>query len=224
MRFIPPSSFLRKNPFLYAVPLPAAFYFATMSTSSSAHPGSNTAASTSSSAPFPSRPYTSRHKVFPYTPADFTRADESEDESFYASPRFVTHIDDHAIGVLKQYYAAELPQKGRILDLCSSWISHFPKELAEKARGKEDGEKLEVIGLGMNKKELNANPILSQRPLQNLNVKPSIPADLAPLDATTCVVSIDYLTFPSRSSHLHPQGHASRRTGSSCHLEPLLPY
>jgi len=151
---------------------------------------------------FPVRAYIPRHTTFPYTERDFLRADESDDTDFYSAPRFVTHIDDNAIALLRQYYAAILPRKGRAFDLCSSWISHFPKELEGVARaGKtaakgNEGEGLEVVGLGMNKRELDANPILKSSILQNLNVNPSIPASLAPLDATTCVVSIDYLTKP----------------------------
>ena len=50
------------------------------------------------------RSYKPRHDTFPYGPKDFRRDDESPDTDFYASPRFVTHIDDNAIGLLKQYY------------------------------------------------------------------------------------------------------------------------
>lgn len=60
----------------------------------------------------------------------------------------------------------------------------------------EEGEALEVIGLGMNDAELRKNPILSRTVLQDLNIEPTIPADLKPLQATVCVVSIDYLTKP----------------------------
>lgn len=41
-------------------------------------------------------------EVAPYKPDDFQRFDESSDAAFYASPRFVTHIDDAAIGALTQ--------------------------------------------------------------------------------------------------------------------------
>ena len=162
--------------------------------------------------------YPPRHQAFPYTPRDFLRQDESDDTDFYTQPRFVTHIDDNAIRLLREYYAVNLPRKGRILDLCSSWISHFPKELEELAiAGKDEGQEtgLEVVGLGMNKKELAANPILKVSILQNLNVDPTIPASLLPLDATACVVSIDYLTKPLDvlSSLLQ-----HTRTGGSVHL------
>lgn len=160
------------------------------------------------------RPYKPRHDSFPYGPKDFRRDDESPDTDFYASPRFVTHIDDNAIGLLKEYYARHLPRSGRILDFCSSWISHFPKELEEVATaskvsknstsegqeasrlGTEDKARLEVIGLGINARELSKNPILKSSILQDLNTTPVIPSSVAPLDASTCVVSIDYLTKP----------------------------
>lgn len=35
---------------------------------------------------------------WPFRDSDFQRYDESDDADFYSSPRFVTHIDDPAIG------------------------------------------------------------------------------------------------------------------------------
>ena len=150
------------------------------------------------SSQFSLRPYKPRHSSFPYDDADFRRSDESSDNLFYNDSRFVTHIDDNAIRLLGEYYAQALPHSGRILDLCSSWISHFPQELEQAAAqgGKGTSKSLEVIGLGMNNAELNKNPILHQRILQDLNSNPAIPESIAPLDATTCVVSIDYLIKP----------------------------
>lgn len=66
-----------------------------------------------------------------FRPDDFKRYDESSDFQFYDSPRFVTHIDDNAIKALTKYYAKVFPPAGNpdvaILDICSSWISHYPK-------------------------------------------------------------------------------------------------
>lgn len=66
------------------------------------------------------------------------------------------------------------------------------------ARGKtNDGdEKLEVIGMGINKQELDANPILKERILQDLNKTPSIQENVGELNGAVCVVSIDYLIHP----------------------------
>ncbi|CAF9916525.1 MAG: hypothetical protein HETSPECPRED_002940 [Heterodermia speciosa] len=160
------------------------------------------------------RPYTPRHNSFPYGAKDFERPDEAPDKVFYTSPRFVTHIDDNAILSLSDYYSRNLPPSGRILDFCSSWISHFPKELSERAvasnrsvavsasdeeksvSGNHDEKMLEVIGIGLNAEELSANPILKSSIVQDLNTKPQIPSSVSSLDASTCVVSIEYLTKP----------------------------
>lgn len=139
-----------------------------------------------------------------YSQSDFTRQDPSSDSIFYNAPRFVTHIDDAAIRDLREYYDTVLPKKGKILDFCSSWVSHYPKSVEDAA---ERGD-IKVIGLGMSKAELDANKVLnSGRLVIDLNARPNI--DLAlkdanlvgqdeidKLDAATNVVSTDYLTQP----------------------------
>lgn len=121
--------------------------------------------------------------------------DPGNDAGFYAAPRFVTHIDDNAIMNLRKYYDHVLPRKGRVLDFCSSWISHYPPQIEEAAASGS----LEVIGVGMNSTELNKNPVLKETSVQDLNQEPEIRLPGPPesrLDASTCVVSIDYLTRP----------------------------
>lgn len=135
---------------------------------------------------------------FPYSTFDMTPTDPGNDSSFYSQPRFVTHIDENAINTLRQYYASVLPKKGRILDFCSSWISHYPPEVEA---AKEAGE-VEILGTGMNKAELSQNPVLSAFALQDLNEDPEVKLpkmegrEMENVDASTCVVSIDYLTKP----------------------------
>ncbi len=62
----------------------------------------------------------------PFEEGHFRRVDESVDAHFYQQPRLVTHIDDAAIGALRDHYAKFLPRQGRLLDLMSSWVSHYP--------------------------------------------------------------------------------------------------
>ncbi|KAF1350935.1 hypothetical protein BDV97DRAFT_294306 [Delphinella strobiligena] len=131
-----------------------------------------------------------QHSEFPYTEADFRRHDPTSDQGFYSTPRFVTHIDDAAIKSLGRYYDAALPLQGRILDFCSSWVSHYPERI-ENACKKGD---MTVVGMGMNDAEFI---------LQDLNVDPSVPiavcgedGENGMLNASTCVVSIDYLIHP----------------------------
>ena len=145
-----------------------------------------------------------RHSSWPYNPSDFTRQDPSPDSGFYSDARFVTHIDDAAIASLREYYDTVLPRKGRILDFCSSWVSHYPRAVEDAAAHGE----LKVTGMGMNRAELEKNAVLnSGRLLVDLNEKPDIATALtdagairsdeeSKLDAATNVVSTDYLTKP----------------------------
>lgn len=175
--------------------------------------------------PYPTTPYTPRHTSWPYNPSDFTRQDSKPDTNFYSSPRFVTHIDDLAIASLRDYYSTVLPTKGRILDFCSSWISHYPPETAAAA---QKGS-LQITGMGMNQAELAANDVLNAgRLLVDLNEDPDIAKALASqnpsstsssseekLDASTCVVSIDYLTSPVP---LLASLRSATKTGGTVHL------
>jgi len=119
-------------------------------------------------------------------PSLFTRIDETPDELFYAAPRFVTHIDEAAIAGVTGIYREYFPAGGAILDLMSSWISHLP---ADVTYGR-------VIGLGMNRDELAANPRLESFVVQNLNTEPRLPWGDGEFDAAGICVSVDYLTRP----------------------------
>lgn len=91
-----------------------------------------------------------------------------------------------------------------MLDFCSSWISHYPLPIEQAARSGE----LKISGMGMNAAELEANECLGAgRLLVDLNANPDVAGALRAqgvvdaergdlLDASTCVVSIDYLTDP----------------------------
>ncbi|WP_420594149.1 class I SAM-dependent methyltransferase [Deinococcus sp.] len=121
----------------------------------------------------------------------FQRQDETPDELFYRSPRFVTHIDEGAIAAVTQLYRELFPTGGRILDLMSSWVSHLPPE-AEYRR---------VVGLGLNEAELARNPRLDAYVVQNLNTTPDLPFEDASFDAAGITVSVDYLTQPVAVLH-----------------------
>jgi SAM-dependent methyltransferase len=113
----------------------------------------------------------------------FDRADETDDAEFYRFDRFVTHIDGGAITAVGELYD-ELGLDGEVLDLCSSWISHF------RARPER------LVVTGMNANELAANEMADEWVVTDLNVRPSLPFGDASFDAVTCCVSIDYLTRP----------------------------
>ncbi|MCE2460011.1 MAG: methyltransferase domain-containing protein [Pseudomonadales bacterium] len=115
----------------------------------------------------------------------FEREDEAPDSVFYREPRFVAHIDDDTIAALTAYYREFLPAGSRVLDLMSSWISHLPE--IDYAR---------VAGLGMNGRELAANPRLTDRTVHDLNVDPKLPYSDGAFDRALIAVSIQYLVRP----------------------------
>ena len=119
----------------------------------------------------------------------FARDDPSPDTDFYRPTRLVTHIDDRAIAAVGELYA-ELGIDGsataprRVLDVMSSWVSHFRTPPAE------------LVVLGMNAVELDANDAASERVVRDLNTDPTLPFATASFDAVTCCVSVDYLVRP----------------------------
>jgi SAM-dependent methyltransferase len=116
----------------------------------------------------------------------FDRSDETPDEEFYRCPRFVTHIDEHAIAAVTQLYREHFPPGGALLDLLSSWVSHLPPEVSYRR----------VVGLGMNGEELAANPRLDEYYVHDLNRHPRLPFGDAEFDGAAICVSIQYLTQP----------------------------
>ena len=133
----------------------------------------------------------------PYTREDFRRLDESNDFDFYDEPKLVQHIDEKAVQAAVGYHTRLFKDVAKarygeeaaavdVLDLCSSWVSHYP---TDRRFGR-------VVGLGMNAKELELNPQLTERTLRDLNKEPKLPYEDQSFDAITCTVSIDYLTAP----------------------------
>jgi SAM-dependent methyltransferase len=122
-----------------------------------------------------------------FPPGVFDRADPSPDPAFYRRLRLVTHIDDGAIAAVGALYdELEIGQAGdgEVLDLMSSWVSHF----------REQPRHLTV--LGMNDDELAANPQAQARVVHDLNADPALPFPDDSFDAAVCCVSVDYLVRP----------------------------
>ncbi len=119
-------------------------------------------------------------------PQALAKSDRDADEVFYATPRLVTHIDGGAIATVTALYRRFLPAGGVVLDLMSSWVSHLPDDVAYAS----------VIGHGMNRDELRANPRLGRRLVQDLNREPTLPLGTASVDAACICVGIQYLQRP----------------------------
>jgi SAM-dependent methyltransferase len=118
-----------------------------------------------------------------YPDGFFDRDDPSDDVRFYLPDRLVTHIDVPAITAVGVLYA-ELGIDGDVLDLMSSWISHFRTAPSN------------LVALGMNERELASNRHAASYVLHDLNRDPRLPFDDASFDAVVCCVSVDYLIRP----------------------------
>lgn len=116
------------------------------------------------------------------------RIDTSEDSLFYQTPRFVEHIDDTTIAALTECYRERVPERARVLDLMSSWVSHLPTDVSYE----------EVTGLGMNQAELEHNPHLDVWRVHDLNHEPELPFEDQAFDAVLNAVSVQYLIQPVR--------------------------
>jgi SAM-dependent methyltransferase len=119
-------------------------------------------------------------------PGAFAKQDTGDDLAFYAPPRLVTHIDEGAVAALTGCYRSLIPHDARVLDLMSSWVSHLPA----------DRQFAEVVGHGMNARELGANPRLDRWFVQDLNRDAVLPLDDRAFDAALCCVGVQYLQQP----------------------------
>ena len=115
-----------------------------------------------------------------------TKINTVDDRNWYSQPRLCTHVDDEFLAQLTQLYRERIPAGGKVLDMCSSWISHLPPEV----------EYSEVVGHGLNAEELGKNRRLSRFFVKNLNENPTFAAEDQTYDAVLCCVSVQYLQRP----------------------------
>jgi len=129
-------------------------------------------------------------KGWRFTKKDFERADESDDSAMYAIPRLVNHLDESSCAALEEMYRSvfsAVPLGFSVLDLCSSWTSHFPAELLHGAR---------VVVHGLNQHELDRNARATENHVQNLNEHVKLPWNDSSFDFVTMALSVQYLTKP----------------------------
>ena len=109
-------------------------------------------------------------------------------QDFYSTPRFCYHIDEGAVRALTNYYKESIKEGSSILDICSSWVSHYPEDFPKTMA--------RISGTGMNALELEENKQLNDFAPKNLNIDPTLPYEDGSFDVVTCVVSVDYLVKP----------------------------
>ena len=124
--------------------------------------------------------------AIPYPEESFQREDDSDDRLFYSNPRLVVHIDDQAISTVSRIFQSFIPAGSTVLDLMSSWRSHWPK----------GHPKERLVGLGLNAQEMGDNPDLDEYVVHNVNLEPTLPFDDESFDGVVITVSAQYLTSP----------------------------
>src|SRR5260221_4709725 len=68
----------------------------------------------------------------------------------------------------------------------SSWRSHLPERIRSA----------KVVGVGLNRAEMEDNPALSEVVVHNVNLNPRLPFESASFDGAVMTVSVQYLTRP----------------------------
>jgi SAM-dependent methyltransferase len=121
-----------------------------------------------------------------FSPQYFERMDEEDDRAFYQQARKVVHIDDGAIAAVGRLFRELVPPDSSVLDLMSSWRSHWPAG-HPKAR---------LVGLGLNREEMEDNPDLDEIVVHDVNRDLELPFDDDTFDAVAITVSVQYLTHP----------------------------
>ena len=114
------------------------------------------------------------------------KLDESNDEEFYNTPKFVYHLDSNFRSYLSNVYKDEIKDFSSVLDLMTSWDSYLPKDITYKR----------VIGHGLNKEELIRNKALDSFWIQNFNFKQDLPLDNGEINYCLMVAAWQYLQYP----------------------------
>jgi SAM-dependent methyltransferase len=122
-----------------------------------------------------------------YTAEAFRREDESDDALFYSVERLVEHLDAEALGWVERLIGSLVTERRpRVLDLMASCSSHLPAGM----------EPRHVAGLGLNRTELESNPVLDAVVVHDLNADPRLPFADASFDVVLNTVSVDYMIRP----------------------------
>jgi len=117
----------------------------------------------------------------------FSRLDESDDSLFYATDRFVQHLDAAALDTVEQLIGSLIGEENPvILDLMAGWDSHIPGNLKPRR----------LVGLGLNGNEMERNGALTDWVIHDLNRDPKLPFSDGMFDVVLNTVSVDYMTRP----------------------------
>eukprot|EP00438_Fugacium_kawagutii_P007836 Skav212615 [mRNA] locus=scaffold2176:297899:300665:- [translate_table: standard] len=117
--------------------------------------------------------------AWPYQEEEFSRMDERPDDQMYAEPRLAEHLDLNSLQNITDVYEAVFKACAdgfKVLDLCSSWNSHYPAEI-ERASQVPQSHIMsmamrrscpgKVAVHGLNSIELEMNEVATERHVQD---------------------------------------------------------
>ncbi len=116
------------------------------------------------------------------------KIDETRDDFFYSTPKFVYHLDANFRRSLTQLYRNEIKNNCSVLDLMSSWDSYLPKEINYS----------KIVGHGLNREELEKNNAFESYWIQNFNLNQKIPLENKSFDYCLMVAAWQYLQYPEK--------------------------
>jgi SAM-dependent methyltransferase len=117
----------------------------------------------------------------------FTRKNEEDDKVFYSLDRFVNHLDSLALSTVEKIIGSlVIEEEPVILDFMAGWNSHIPGNLTPS----------KVIGLGLNRNELEKNKDLTEWIIHDINHDFYLPFRSDYFDIVINTVSVDYMTDP----------------------------
>lgn len=133
------------------------------------------------------RPTTNRagQAANPLRKEHFARIDESDDALFYAAPK-LSPGDESQTRALARIFRPHLEPATQVLDLMAGAYSTLPEGVPFAG----------VTGLGLNAAELEANPRLTCRIVQDLNADPVLPFADRVFDACILTHAVEYLIKP----------------------------
>lgn len=120
-------------------------------------------------------------------PEFFRRQDERPDALFYRRPRLGRHVDEAASRWTQRLYEELLPPGASVLDLMASRRSHLHERFPR------------VVGLGLNRAQLEANPRIDEAVVFDLNRSADLPFPDAAFGGAVCTASVQYMVRPAET-------------------------
>lgn len=122
-----------------------------------------------------------------YGEVSFSRLDESDDTDFFQSNSITDHLDICALKTIEELIEQlTIEESPAILDMMAGQNSHLPSKIMPSS----------VTGLGLNRKEMEANSALTEITIQDLNKNTVLPYPDNTFDLVLNVISFNFIIKP----------------------------